>query len=112
MARTVVPGEASLRRSACSTADSSYPASTHFTPSGSSAIPFGSGRRRVSASGTGLIRTAISTAPRGSGVPLEELAGDHDALDLVRAFVDLRELGVAEQLLDGVLLHVAVPAEH
>src|SRR5215468_2516134 len=41
----------------------------------------------------------------------DHLAGDHEALDLVRALVDLRDLRVAHHALDGVLLDVAVPAE-
>src|SRR5580765_1233910 len=43
---------------------------------------------------------------------LDHLAGDHEALDLVRALVDLRDLGVAHHPLDGVLLDVAVAAEN
>src|SRR3954471_14040375 len=39
-------------------------------------------------------------------------AGDHEALDLVRALVDLRDLRVAHHALDGVLVDVAVAAEH
>src|SRR3954470_6942939 len=38
-------------------------------------------------------------------------AGDHEALDLVRALVDLRDLRVAHHPLDGVLVDVAVAAE-
>src|SRR4051794_27607924 len=38
--------------------------------------------------------------------------GDDDALDLVGALVDLRDLGVAHVALDRVLLDVAVAAEH
>src|SRR6186997_1458179 len=41
----------------------------------------------------------------------EDLAGDHEALDLGRPLVDLEQLRVAHQLLDGVLLHVPVAAE-
>ena len=40
-----------------------------------------------------------------------QLARDHDALDLRRAFVDLGDLRVAEQPLDRIVLHVAVSAE-
>src|SRR4051794_10587103 len=39
-------------------------------------------------------------------------AGDHEALDLVRALVDLGDLRVAHHPLDGVLVHVPVAAEH
>src|SRR4051794_19008736 len=41
----------------------------------------------------------------------EQLSCDHEPLDLRRALVDLVELRVAHQLLDRVLLHVAVAAE-
>ena len=41
----------------------------------------------------------------------EELAGDHDPLDLVGALVDLGDLGVAHHPLDGVLAGVAVAPE-
>src|SRR4051812_37757755 len=37
---------------------------------------------------------------------------DHQALDLVRALVDLRDLGVAHVALHRVLADVAVAAEH
>src|SRR5918999_1994989 len=36
---------------------------------------------------------------------------DHEPLDLRGALVDLEQLRVAHELLDGVLLHVAVAAE-
>ena len=55
-------------------------------------------------------RARSNAAPKGKdrplpegGLALEELAGDHEALDLVGALVDLHELGVAHQLLDRVL---------
>src|ERR687895_720914 len=37
---------------------------------------------------------------------------DHEPLDLRGALVDLEQLRVAHELLDGVLLHVAVAAEN
>src|SRR4051812_1849870 len=40
----------------------------------------------------------------------ERLAGDHEALNLRRALVELHDLRVAHELLDGVLLDEAVPA--
>src|SRR3989304_3222078 len=40
----------------------------------------------------------------------EDLLGDHEPLDLRAALVDLEELRVAHQLLDRVLLDVAVAA--
>src|SRR5579859_5384053 len=42
---------------------------------------------------------------------LDHLAGDHEALDLVRALVDLRDLRVAHHALERVLADVAVAAE-
>src|SRR5438045_3458671 len=42
---------------------------------------------------------------------LQHLACDHQALDLLCAFVDLRDLRVAHEALDRVLLDVAVAAE-
>src|SRR5689334_11528213 len=54
----------------------------------------------------------------GSGEPpsnprlrAEDVAGDDHALDLAGPLVDLEQLGVAHQLLDGVVLGVAVAAE-
>src|SRR5438105_39494 len=51
------------------------------------------------------------TCQEKGSVLLQHLAGDHEPLDLVRALVDLRDLGVAHHPLDGVLLDVAVAAE-
>src|SRR5262249_53534330 len=41
----------------------------------------------------------------------EHVTGDHQALDLARAFVDLEDLRVAHELFDRILLGVAVAAE-
>src|SRR6478735_2280583 len=41
-----------------------------------------------------------------------ERTGDDDPLDLVRALVDLRDLGVAHHALERIVLDVAVAAEH
>src|SRR5919204_3178979 len=41
----------------------------------------------------------------------EDLAGDHEPLDLRRALVDLEQLRVAHELLDRIFLDVAVAAE-
>src|SRR5919198_211425 len=41
----------------------------------------------------------------------EDLASNNQPLDLRSALVDLEQLRVAHQLLDGVLLHVAVAPE-
>src|SRR4051812_29448534 len=43
---------------------------------------------------------------------LPEAARDHETLDLVRALIDLGDLGVAHVALDRILAHVAVAAEH
>src|SRR5260370_23450331 len=43
--------------------------------------------------------------------PLKQLPGDHHALDLVGALVDLGDLGIAHHALDWVVVDVAVPAE-
>src|SRR5271167_2102274 len=48
---------------------------------------------------------------RHEGSTLQELAGDHEPLNLVRALVDLHEFGIPHQLLDGILLRVAIAAE-
>src|SRR5262245_48157962 len=64
---------------------------------------------RPNASG-GASRSANSGEQEGP-VLLQHLPRDHEALDLVRALVDLRDLRVAHHPLDGVFLHVAVPAE-
>src|SRR3954453_13672228 len=48
----------------------------------------------------------------GSTPSAPHRAGDHEALDLVRALVDLGDLGVAHHALDRILVHVAVAAEH
>jgi hypothetical protein len=58
---TFEPGIASRKRSACSTADSSYPARTNLTASESIVAPPDAGRSRVSGSGTGFTQTTIST---------------------------------------------------
>src|SRR3954452_4999793 len=57
----------------------------------------------------------MTTIMGSNVVPQRRLAhgaGDHEALDLVGALVDLRDLRVAHHPLDGVLVHVAVAAEH
>src|SRR4029453_3092998 len=41
----------------------------------------------------------------------QEFSGEDEPLDLRRALVDLEELRVAHELLDRILLHVAVAAE-
>src|SRR6185437_1083015 len=40
-----------------------------------------------------------------------EIAGDHQALDLARALVNLGDLRVSEMPLDGEFRHVAIAAE-
>ena len=57
-------------------------------------------------------REAACTRPGDRAARLlDQVARDDEALDLVRALVDLRDLGVAHVLLDRVVLHVAVAAE-
>src|SRR4051794_23825460 len=53
-------------------------------------------------------RDATTTAPSALGL---HRAGDHEALDLVRALVDLGDLRVAHHPLDGILGDVAVPTQ-
>src|SRR5690349_17011229 len=59
--------------------------------------------------GEGLTACLLHPA-RGSGTA-QEIAGDDDALDLVGALVDLRDLGVAHEALHRILARVAVAAE-
>src|SRR5215211_3926192 len=56
---------------------------------------------------------SISSATRATLVAggHEDLAGDDQALDMRGALVDLEQLGVAHELLDRILLDVAVTAE-
>src|SRR5690242_1437542 len=42
----------------------------------------------------------------------QEMAGDHQALDLAGALVDLRDFGVSEKFFHRVVAHEAVAAEH
>src|SRR4051812_9749516 len=63
-------------------------------------------------SSMGVILTERRKAPlRSRDVQTADRAGDHEALDLRRAFEDRVDLRVAVPLLDGVVLHVAGPAE-
>src|SRR5581483_9477539 len=57
------------------------------------------------------VRRTGSSGRRGTLSP-EELAGDHEPLDLARALVDLRDLRVPVVALDRELLRVTVAAEH
>src|SRR5436190_7127535 len=52
-----------------------------------------------------------NSGKRRGALLTDHLARDHEALDLIGALVDLRDLRVAHHPLDGVLLHVAVAAE-
>jgi hypothetical protein len=59
-------------------------------------------------------RAGAGSSMRSAGSRAEaaqQLPRDHDPLDLVRALVDLRDLGVAHHPLDRVLLDVPVAAE-
>ena len=79
---------------------------------------------------TSLVKTVLAEVPAGTTRPsvfqpndqsagrksgperlLQQLAGDHHALDLVGALVDLGDLGVAHHPLDREVLGVAVAAE-
>src|SRR5438045_423244 len=75
------------------------------------------GRRTVSPTRT---TPSLSSPPRSRSSDgteqerarfLRHLACDDEPLDLLRALVDLRDLRVAHEALDGVLLDVAVAAE-
>src|SRR5204862_6524792 len=61
------------------------------------------GRARRACEGTSLREIALAEG--------EDRAGDHEPLDLARALVDLRDLGVAVEALHRELLRVAVAAE-
>src|SRR4051794_40851912 len=58
-----------------------------------------------------IVSIATIAAARMLLLAGEQVLGDHHALDLRGALVDLEQLGVAHQLLPRVLLGVAVPAE-
>src|SRR3954462_10791718 len=58
------------------------------------------------------IRRPVGQRESIVGLTLPERSRDHEALDLVRALVDLRDLGVAHVALDRLFRHVAIPAEH
>src|SRR4051812_19129057 len=55
---------------------------------------------------------ANTTRPADGMALTPHRPGDHEALDLVGALVDLGDLGVAHHALDRVLVHVPVAAEH
>ena len=54
---------------------------------------------------------SIGSVRAPSPLVVEEVAGDHDPLDLRRALVDARHLRVPHQALDRVVAHVPVAAE-
>src|SRR6266508_2144483 len=56
-------------------------------------------------------RALANTGQEKRALLLEHLARDHEPLNLIRALVDLRDLGVAHHSLHRVLLHVPVAAE-
>src|SRR5437868_9641415 len=67
---------------------------------------------RVSRTGSsGFLPTRLPLGERALGQP-EDLARDHEPLDLARALVDLGDLRVAVVALDRELLRVAVAPEH
>src|SRR5690348_1043769 len=57
------------------------------------------------------VRRTGSSGARGLTLEVEDAAGDHEALDLARALVDLGDLRVAVVALERELLRVAVAAE-
>src|SRR5690348_1851902 len=63
---------------------------------------------RVSRTGSSRLRLDGKRSLREA----EDRARDHEALDLARALVDLRDLRIAVVALDRKLLRVAVSAEH
>src|SRR3954447_18296560 len=88
------------------------------TASVSSAFTVGSGLQPANATtAVSPMHSATAAAKRirrtGGATPsAPHRAGDHEALDLVRALVDLGDLRVAHHPLDGVLVDVAVSAKH
>src|SRR5688500_11725071 len=58
----------------------------------------------------GEMRSARSAGASPSRLRVQ-LARDHDALNLGRAFIQLGHLRIAKEALNGVLLHVAIAAE-
>src|SRR5215469_16139511 len=59
-----------------------------------------------------LVRKSSANAGEKKRARLaQHLAGDHEPLDLLRPLVDLRDLRVAHEALDRVLLDVAVAAQ-
>src|SRR2546427_3597992 len=108
---------ASWSRRACSIA---YSSSGLITDSADVRSSRRSGVYRFSAvvAGTCLTQTTIFTLRRRSrpyAIPhtrsLQKQAADHQALDLLRALVQLGDLGVAHHAFDRVLGDVSVPAE-
>src|SRR5262249_53186774 len=96
---TVAPGPSS--RSAATRSISSTGHAARPSPYSRAAFPNLSGGASFLANG-GQWRSSLLA---------HHLARDHEPLDLVRALVDLSDLGVAHHPLDGVLLHVAVATE-
>src|SRR6185369_17295257 len=78
-------------------------------------------RPPVSHRGSATSASRPASCPRSSArsrperrrlsLPEKDLLRDHETLDLRRALVDLEQLRVAHELLDRVLLDVAVSAE-
>src|SRR5207249_2132208 len=109
-ARVSFPVPAPRSRIVASASRSSSAITRSSSSSGQSGRPSSYSRAvRPKASG-GASRSANSGKEEGA-VLLQHLACDHEPLDLVRALVDLRDLGVAHHPLDRVLLDVAVAAE-
>src|SRR4051812_16432940 len=76
-------------------------------------------RRRRYRSASGVPARPVPSPSRSEyrrgNTPLvlgKNVASDHDALDLARAFVDLGDLRITVVALDGELAGIAVAAEH
>ena len=105
------PPCASVSLSAFSSRYSSLPFASSWTDrSVSRSLP----SRSVPTTGTALSRTTMFMRLSCGQVTgcAQQVAGDDQSLDLLRALVELRDLGVAHHPLDRVLGRVAVAAQH
>src|SRR5688572_29337061 len=102
---------------ASSTAISSNGFITHFMASVWMPLPSGVNLSLTSGSVTRLTVTKIfiATPYLKSLIQLErfeKLASDDHTLNLIRAFIDLQKLGVAHQLFNRVIFHIAVSTKY
>src|ERR1051325_8054645 len=68
-------------------------------------------RRTPGATACSSVTSSSDRAEQEGAGLLRHLARDHEPLDLLGALVDLRDLRVAHEALDGIFLDVAVAAE-